>query len=62
MALIANANRDPKKRARPYSAEDFLPRWTKPAPQSPAQMLAEAKAITRAYGGTITKVGGVARG
>lgn len=27
MSLLANVNRDSKKRPRPYSAEDFLPRW-----------------------------------
>lgn len=26
-ALLANANRDPKKRPTPYSLNDFLPEW-----------------------------------
>lgn len=55
MSLIANTNRDPKKRARPFTAEDFLPRWSPPEPQSPAQTLATAEAITLAFGGTVTR-------
>ena len=26
-ALMANANRDPKRRPQPYSLNDFLPEW-----------------------------------
>lgn len=61
MALVANVNRDPKKRVRPYTAEDFLPRWTKPAPQSPAQMIATVEAMARRGMGTLVK-GGAAGG
>jgi hypothetical protein len=57
MALIANTNRNPKRRARPYSSADFLPRWARPEPQSPAQMIATAKAIARAGGGTVVEGG-----
>lgn len=53
MALLANINRDPKKRARAYTAADFMPAWRRPEPQSPEQMFNIAKAITVAFGGTI---------
>jgi len=29
-ATIANANRDPKKRRKPYEPQDFMPRYEKP--------------------------------
>lgn len=33
MALIANVHRDPKKRKRPFTAEDFMPRPQQPLPR-----------------------------
>jgi len=33
MALIAEVNRDPKKRHRPFSAEDFRPRTKEQQPK-----------------------------
>lgn len=55
MALLANINRDPKKRASAYTSADFMPTWQRPEPQSPAQMFAVAAAITVAMGGTIER-------
>lgn len=34
-AMIANVNRDPKKKATPYSVSDFMPRYGEPR-KSPA--------------------------
>ena len=33
MALIANVHRDPKKRKRPFTADDFVPRAPQPLPR-----------------------------
>lgn len=55
MALLANLNRDPKKRARPYGPADFMPSWSRPEPQSAAQMKNAAKAFTLALGGRIER-------
>lgn len=35
MALLANINRDPKKRAAPYEVDDFMPQLREPDPPSP---------------------------
>lgn len=55
MALAANLQRDQKKRAKPFTAEEFMPTWARPAPKSPAQMLATAQTITLALGGTVER-------
>ncbi len=34
-ATIANANRDPKKRRKPYSVSDFMPRYTTEPAEEP---------------------------
>lgn len=54
MALVANLNRDRKKRSRPYQVADFLIRWTRRAPQTTDQMRMAAMAMTAAFGGTFT--------
>lgn len=39
-AVLANINRDEKKRSKPYEPADFMPQPSKPtAPQTPEQML-----------------------
>lgn len=38
MALLANVNRDAKKRSRPYETTDFMPRTGRPEPPSPKVM------------------------
>lgn len=55
MALLANLQRDPKKRTRPFTAADFMPTWTRPQPKTPEQLFAVAAAITLAAGGTIER-------
>lgn len=59
IALTASIHRDPKKRKKPYKAEDFMPKRpgrkrerAKPK-QSWQTHLAFAKALTIAYGGVI---------
>jgi hypothetical protein len=57
-ALLANVNRDPKKRARPYTSAEFMPRWERPKQQTPDQMKNVMKAFTLAFGGTVRKGSG----
>jgi hypothetical protein len=47
MALIANVNRDPKVRKRPFQPADFDPHGQKPAREKPALTLSvkEAKGL-----------------
>jgi hypothetical protein len=48
--LIANVNRDTKKKPLPFKAEDFLLQFIPDEPQTEEQMIAMVKAITAAYG------------
>lgn len=52
-AVIANANRDPKKRKKPYTEADFIgrDRGGKPKKQSPDDMLKMAQMANQAFGG-----------
>lgn len=50
-ALMANMNRDPKKRPKPYTEDEFMPKTVRERRQSPEQMLATVKALNRLYGG-----------
>ena len=50
MALIANANRDPKKRRRPFRPDDFLPKPPKPPP-TPEEVAAKTQSILSRYRG-----------
>lgn len=51
MALIANVNRDPKKRRTPWTAEDFLPRrGPRPEPNQ-ASLRPRIDAAMAAFGG-----------
>lgn len=50
-AIIANANRDPKKRRKPYTPGEFMPDWWKGRgqPEGPAhvaQLLAKMQMLT----------------
>ncbi|MGE5589199.1 MAG: hypothetical protein ACM3ZA_01010 [Bacillota bacterium] len=49
-ATIANANRDPKKRKRPYRPQDFLPRYGRSV-QTPEQQLRVIELLNAALGG-----------
>jgi hypothetical protein len=53
MALLANINRDSKKRSKPYTAQDFLPQWRPREPQSWQDMKNMARALTKAFGGSV---------
>ncbi len=49
LALLANVNRDSKKRANAYKAEEFMPDWwadRKQAPVAGNNLLAKFKALT----------------
>ena len=51
-ATIANVNRDPKKRRKPFEPADFLPQWSaSDAGASWRDQLRAAEAINRALGG-----------
>lgn len=49
-ALIANANRDRKRRRRPFKPAEFMPQFDK-EPQSGADMLQMAVLLNEALGG-----------
>lgn len=56
MALVANVNRDPKKRPEAYTASDFLPEWNATARAEPSdeELLSKAFAVNAALGGTVS--------
>lgn len=52
MCLLANVNRNPKKRKKPYQVDEFLPPWAKDAPeQDGASMLRIVEMLNTAMGG-----------
>lgn len=52
-SLIANANRDPKKRKRPFEPRDFMPQFGQETPEpSPEMMLEKVKLLNAMFGGT----------
>lgn len=53
-ALIANANRDPKRRKKPYAVEDFMPKERQR--KSANQMLETVKVLHAAFGGKDKRV------
>lgn len=54
-AVIANVNRDPQKRKKPYTEDDFVPpegqSSSRSQKQTPEQMLAMAKQANALMGG-----------
>ena len=54
-STIANANRDSKKRSKPYQPDDFKVRYRRKEPeaQSPEHMKSIAKSLTLAMGGKV---------
>ncbi len=50
-ALIANANRDPKRRPQPFEAREFMPVFAERADQTPEEMEDFAAALVAASGG-----------
>lgn len=49
-SLIANANRDPKRRKRAYAPKDFMPQFDRPE-QDWQQQLSIAEMLNAAFGG-----------
>ncbi len=54
--ILANVNRDPKKRSKPYEIKDFMPKYGdseqgQSEPQSWQNMHAVARMLNRAFGG-----------
>lgn len=59
-STIANANRDAKKRKKPFTVEDFMPRFGQPArpakrQQTWQEQLAIVEMLNEAFGGTRVK-------
>jgi len=54
-AIIANVNRNPKKKSVPFTPSDFMPRReiTEPKKQYPEQMLQRIKIMNAALGGRV---------
>jgi hypothetical protein len=52
-STIANANRDPKKRKKPFSPVDFMPNFDQPQKEkkSPAQLLQIVEMLNAGFGG-----------
>jgi hypothetical protein len=53
MTLLANVNRDPKRQPRPWTAEDFLPRWHEDPVPTDEQLYAKIIGINAAFGGSM---------
>jgi hypothetical protein len=47
-AMIANANRDPKKKSRPYEPDDFVPNWVKQKQRGKTDLNSKVE-LMRAY-------------
>jgi hypothetical protein len=56
-STVANANRDPKARKKPFTVGDFMPKFGEPAKrrQTWQEQLAMAEMLTEALGGTRIK-------
>lgn len=52
-ATIANAHRDPKKRAAPFTADDFIPEWREIPIMSDGELQQTLKALTAGAGGNV---------
>lgn len=50
-SVIANANRDPKRRRKPYTPEDFIPKFDQEQRQTQEEQLAIVMGVTAAMGG-----------
>lgn len=51
-STIANANRNPKKRSRPYTPKDFMPKFgERPRVQSQEEQLRIVEMLNEAFGG-----------
>lgn len=52
-ATLANLHRDPKKRRRPYTPDEFMPKWAPKDPQTPEEQAAKLRSLTAALGGQV---------
>jgi hypothetical protein len=50
-STVANTARNPKKKAKPYQPSDFMPKFHKPKPQTPEEMLRIVEMLNTAWGG-----------
>ena len=54
-ATVANVNRDPKKQKKPYSAQDFMPKFKggagEKAAKTPEQLRRKWEMVVAAFGG-----------
>lgn len=53
-AVIANVNRDPKKRRKPYEVSDFMPKFDRgpePERKSDGELLARVEMLNAVFGG-----------
>ncbi len=50
-STIANVNRDPKKRRRPYKPQDFMPKFDAEKTQDWQSQLAMVEMLNAAFGG-----------
>lgn len=50
-SVTANANRDPKRRKRPYMPVDFMPTFERPEPASTENMIRMVEMMNAAMGG-----------
>ena len=62
LALIANVNRDPKRRKTPWTPEDFLPNRAPRRSGEVAELRPRIDAAMAAFGGMRAAVGGGSRG
>lgn len=51
-SLIANVNRNPKKRSKAFTEEDFIPKAKVKKKQTNDEMMSMVLAMNKAYGGT----------
>ena len=52
-SVLANIHRDPKRRRQPYTVEDFLPQYDRPAPrrQTPEETVELVAMLNAMFGG-----------
>ena len=53
-SVIANVNRDRKKKSQPFTPSDFMPRKASGG-QTPEQILATVKMLNAAFGGSVVE-------
>jgi len=51
--ILANINRDPKKKPTPYKVQDFMPKYKSVKKQTPEQQFELVKVLNAAFGGEV---------